>query len=90
MGQSSALAFDRDMQRLIVFPPSRCKISIRKAQTIINCCDTVGELTLVLRLYSHLFGLARVATDFLFYPKGKVKKHGKNLLRCFVGSGGRL
>ena len=44
----------------------------------------------VLRLFLHLFGLARVATDFLFYPKGKVKKHGKNLLRCLVGSGGRL
>ena len=38
---------------------------------------------------AHLFGLARVATDFLFYPKGKVKKHRKDLWDVFLGSGGR-
>ena len=36
------------------------------------------------------FSLARVATDFLFYSKERLKSTGKNLLRCSMGSGGRL
>ena len=40
------------------------------------------------RLYSHLFGLARVATDFLFYPKGKVKKAQEKPFEMFRGFGG--
>ena len=40
-------------------------------------CDTVGELTWVLRLFSHLFGLARVATNFFIYPKERAKSTGK-------------
>ena len=40
-------------------------------------CDTVGELTCVLRLCLQMFGLARVATDFLFYPKEWSKSTGK-------------
>ena len=41
-----------------------------------------------LRLYSHLFGLARVATGFLFYPKGKVKKAQQKPFEIFRGFGG--
>ena len=48
-------------------------------------CDTVGELTSVLRSYSHLCGWARVATDFLFYPKGKVKKAQQKPFEIFRG-----
>ena len=51
-------------------------------------CDTVGELTSVLRSYSHLCGWARVATDFLFYPKGKVKKAQQKPFEIFRGFGG--
>ena len=36
------------------------------------------------------FGLARVATDFLFYPKERTKAQKNSFLRCFSGSGGRL
>ena len=41
-----------------------------------------------LRSYLHLCGWARVATDFLFYPKGKVKKAQQKPFEIFRGFGG--
>ena len=38
---------------------------------IYDICNTVGELTWVFCVLSQMLRLARVATDFLFYPKGK-------------------
>ena len=43
-----------------------------------DSCDTVGELTWDFAFYVRkCFGLARVATDFLFYPKERSKSTGK-------------
>ena len=50
----------------------------------------VGELTWLFCIWSQMLQLARVATDFSFIQKGKVKKHRKNLWDCFLSSEGRL
>ena len=50
----------------------------------------MGELTCDLRLFSHLFGLARVATDFSFIQKGKVKKAQEKPLILFLELGGLI
>ena len=43
-----------------------------------DVCDTVGELTWDFAFcVRKCFGLARVATDFLFYPKERSKSTGK-------------
>ena len=44
----------------------------------------------VLRLYSQMLRLARVATDFLFYPKERLKSTAKTFWDVFLGSGSRL
>ena len=67
---------------------SQLQIQSRYALDTVAICDTVGELTWDFCIcVRKCFSLARVATDFLFYPKERFKKHNKKLLRCFLGFG---
>ena len=50
-------------------------------------CDKVGELTVVLRLFLQMFRLSKSRHRLFILSQGKVKKHSKNLLRCFLGFG---